>query len=755
MEASHSQPPEDSTAPSVDRSTDDGSTGAHPPSNPSVPRLNPRSCVTCRRRKVRCNKQNPCANCVRAGIECVFPGPGRAPRKSRKPPDSELLARLQRLEGVVRSLGAHVDENGLVSATLAGSSDLRARFGDGSQPGDSPTSDRSDPGRQSVDKQLGRLVISDDRSRYLSNSFWTSMNAEIAEMRDLLDSSSSGDDGESFFPQNNRVLNHQTFLFGYSAAMVDLHELHPTPSQTFILWEIFKENVDPVVRIVHRPTARTMLMNAATHLGSLSKPAEALLFSIYFGAVVSLSDEQCRQLLDEDKDTLIKKYRFATEQALARADFLNSSSLMCLQAFAFFLLFVRSCDDSRTVWSLGGLAIRLAHGLGIHRDGSHFGLNPFNIEMRRRLWWNLSVLDNRSAEDHGTDPTFTEHFYDTKLPRNYNDEDIHPGMKQYPPERQGATEMTFSLIRFELSIFFRRLMGFAKAEEVPGSDGWTMEDKDKMIDDCHRMLEEKYLRHCDLEVPIYYVAVTVSRLILAKMWLMVHQPRSFNCTSGATLLENSCRDRILITSVEVMEFFHVLCSNQNTAKWAWLFRSYMQWQSVAFALSEICVRPPGPDVERAWQAIESIYHEHLPTNNRLQRAVRWKPLRQLMARARERRAAQQTQGAQPANGVRLFSDIPPVTSLDQFIQELPDNFMSTTMRAFGLDSPTTHPNPALEHSEQGESGTAGRDMSTDNSHDAIDAWVGPDSRMLGLESSDVAGTEPTLQFLMRIQEDWF
>ena len=67
--------------------------------------LNPRSCVTCRRRKVKCNKEFPCSNCVRQHIDCVFPAPGRAPRKPKKP-DSELLDRLRRLEGVVRNLGA-------------------------------------------------------------------------------------------------------------------------------------------------------------------------------------------------------------------------------------------------------------------------------------------------------------------------------------------------------------------------------------------------------------------------------------------------------------------------------------------------------------------------------------------------------------------------------------------------------------------------------------------------------------------------
>jgi len=76
--------------------------------------LNPRSCVTCRKRKVKCDKLHPCSNCSRAHIECVFPSPGRAPRRSKKtgfgPRDKELLERLRHLESVVKGLGVGVPE---------------------------------------------------------------------------------------------------------------------------------------------------------------------------------------------------------------------------------------------------------------------------------------------------------------------------------------------------------------------------------------------------------------------------------------------------------------------------------------------------------------------------------------------------------------------------------------------------------------------------------------------------------------------
>ncbi len=149
--------------------------------------LNSRSCTTCRKRKVRCDKRHPCSNCSKAGVECIFPGPGRAPRRSRKPPDAELLARLRRLEGVVQNLGKGIDEEGEVIEIA--------------QPSEEPTKPavdeaksntlkncglfRSVPGPENTDhggmvKEFGRLVVDEGRSRYVSNKFWNSLSEEVS-----------------------------------------------------------------------------------------------------------------------------------------------------------------------------------------------------------------------------------------------------------------------------------------------------------------------------------------------------------------------------------------------------------------------------------------------------------------------------------------------------------------------------------------------------------------------------------------------
>lgn len=177
------------------------------PVSATAPRLAPdassRSCVTCRRRKVRCNKRSPCSNCVKAGTDCIFPPPGRAPRRSKRPPDAELVSRLRRLEGVIEHLSGKNAEAGStssVSPTQPSSSGIpsavpsaasTATTATAPPPGQAPAESKEpnggcpfedDPTKLNTGKfenEFGRLVIDEGRSRYVSNRLWASLGDEV------------------------------------------------------------------------------------------------------------------------------------------------------------------------------------------------------------------------------------------------------------------------------------------------------------------------------------------------------------------------------------------------------------------------------------------------------------------------------------------------------------------------------------------------------------------------------------------------
>jgi hypothetical protein len=100
------------------------------------------------------------------------------------------------------------------------------------------------------------------------------------------------------------------------------------------------------------------------------------------------------------------KYRLGLEHALAKADFLNVPDLVLIQALVNFLALARRHDRPGFVWMMVGLIIRMAISVGLHPDGSNFpNLSPFEIEIRRRVWWGLYLIDVRASEDQGTEFT--------------------------------------------------------------------------------------------------------------------------------------------------------------------------------------------------------------------------------------------------------------------------------------------------------------------------------------------------------------
>ena len=99
------------------------------------------------------------------------------------------------------------------------------------------------------------------------------------------------------------------FIFGFSSLSVDLQALHPSPDQIFQLWQLYLEVVDPLIKLIHTPSVQRDIVGASRHLIDLSPGTEALLFAIYYAAVVSMQGtEHCKQNLGEERPLLLARY---------------------------------------------------------------------------------------------------------------------------------------------------------------------------------------------------------------------------------------------------------------------------------------------------------------------------------------------------------------------------------------------------------------------------------------------------------------
>lgn len=127
------------------------------------------------------------------------------------------------------------------------------------------------------------------------------------------------------------------------------------------------------------------IVTAASNSKALSPSTEALLFGIYFVVITSMSVAKVQVTFQDNKDHLLSRYRCGLERALGCAGLLNTQEMSTLQAFVLLIICIRRDDDSRTVWTLVGLAVRLAVGMGLQHDGIKFKLNCLETELRRRL----------------------------------------------------------------------------------------------------------------------------------------------------------------------------------------------------------------------------------------------------------------------------------------------------------------------------------------------------------------------------------
>lgn len=91
-----------------------------------------------------------------------------------------MLERLKRLEGVVQTLGAHIEEDGTVTQIVPVEEQRPQRLPQSMSSTATTMNGTSTPdGTLGLGKDLGRLVIEEGRSRYVNSNYWASLSNEV------------------------------------------------------------------------------------------------------------------------------------------------------------------------------------------------------------------------------------------------------------------------------------------------------------------------------------------------------------------------------------------------------------------------------------------------------------------------------------------------------------------------------------------------------------------------------------------------
>lgn len=270
------------------------------------------------------------------------------------------------------------------------------------------------------------------------------------------------------------------------------------------------------------------------------------------------------------------------------------------------------------MWILSGVACRIGQRIGLHRDGEALGIPPFHAEMRRRLWWQIMLLEGFAQKLAGAGGTVAV-MSDVKMPANLNDSDLFVDMKELPKDHEGATEMMFFLIRCHVGDFLKR----SSNNQAYSFDGvWgqltttaiRVAAKDKAIDELEAILQRKFLQYCDPSIAWHLMNSFLGKCIIFMMRFMAHSTEYY--TSD---IKESEKDILFDLALQVISAQNLAYTRPEMQGFIWHINMHFQWKAFIYLLSELRYRTEGSQVEVAWEAIGKTYDFHPSFDKELSR----------------------------------------------------------------------------------------------------------------------------------------
>jgi hypothetical protein len=118
----------------------------------------------------------------------------------------------------------------------------------------------------------------------------------------------------------------------------DISSLFPSRWQATQLWQVYLNNVDGLVKLLHVPTVQPTVFAAINNPKNATPDMNALLFAIYYAAVTSLRCSEVQSILGRDRQIALSSYERGLELSLHAKCFLDSPTMLSLQAMALYLV---------------------------------------------------------------------------------------------------------------------------------------------------------------------------------------------------------------------------------------------------------------------------------------------------------------------------------------------------------------------------------------------------------------------------------
>ncbi|KAJ5774236.1 hypothetical protein N7457_009132 [Penicillium paradoxum] len=380
-------------------------------------RQHSRACETCRRKKIKCEKEGCsaiCVQCMRGNMTCVF----SAHEKWDEPSDEyvkSLKERLVKVESLLKTAGI-LQEDDMSQDEFSDDDDYN-----GTTSQDAPSVSGLNPRirpslvLESDDLEGTPIFRADERddSRYYGKSCSMSIlsragiewikrkTGDVSFLRII----SPGSIHENPWNQWRPDVFHDLFASQVFRPL-------PPRSEVFSLMKDFFRTANRLFPIYLESSFMKMVEWQYTQQTCDDSARWASINMVICLAYEYRYSNSHR--LEKDKEKAESYFKNAmsvfTELALKRTDLL---SIQALLSMAFFL---RGNSGTQSSLPLITAAMRSAHRMGLHRDIARPELSPAEQEERRRVFWVAFVIDQSTCLRIGNAPSQHQDDFDVPLP---------------------------------------------------------------------------------------------------------------------------------------------------------------------------------------------------------------------------------------------------------------------------------------------------------------------------------------------------
>ncbi|KAI9158195.1 Bikaverin cluster transcription factor bik5 [Paramyrothecium foliicola] len=539
-------------------------------------------CSACRRRKVRCDKAQPCNNCVRHGVNCVY-------EASRDTTVSQqvLQDRVERLERIIEDMAA-----------ASTSSNSTSRFSQrNSYCAPSPFGGSGSDETADTPLDTGSQVFEKGSSYYMGPDHWMNMEHMFYEPRYMLNV--VDDDW------NSSAANWP--LSPSPSKLKDVSHLHLEIDKEDVLIKLFLAHVEPFIRIIHHGYMWQLVSDFRQGSSTCGREVEALIFAAQYIAASVLPANLIQDKVGVPAADLRPHLQRATEAALERANVMRSRNTILFCALLFYITCKFHTGDCEVASTLLGLAGKVARRMGMHREPAYYGYSAWIVEVRRRMWGHLASLDIQSYSLDGSESVLMN-TGDVQRSLNADDPEWTPscfvGRDPGPQDQEGFTDNACALIRREFSRAYHRLVECRRTAT-------SCEDLVPIINESEKYTRLKFTHHFDGSNPMHEVVTRWHKAMARSLHVCILYFHASPARGRLCCHEfEQLREQLYSDCLDCLEELERGEAAATLHHWQWSYRWPMPLHVIVGLLSGLAQHPDHKDTDRAWKQVEVVFQRY-------------------------------------------------------------------------------------------------------------------------------------------------